>query len=102
MIGRNNQEQFGAIRGCPWPRAALRRFLLYEVFLHEFGYLQVVDAEAKTERRGSVCDWTWLKTSAFRDHIGANSHLSGKLAEKLGENLQKRAENGAKWRFFGV
>ena len=29
---------------------AIRRFLLYDVFLHELGHLQVVDAEARSDR----------------------------------------------------
>jgi tetratricopeptide (TPR) repeat protein len=44
-------SQFGAVRGCQWPALAVRRFLLYDVFLHELGHLQVVDAKAKAERR---------------------------------------------------
>jgi hypothetical protein len=30
---------------------AVRRFLLYDVFLHELGHLQVIDEEAKRVRR---------------------------------------------------
>jgi hypothetical protein len=43
-------EAFGAKRGHRWSRLAIRRFLLYVVFLHELGHLQVVDAEAKSDR----------------------------------------------------
>jgi len=42
---------FGAVRGTQWPRLAVRRFLLYEVFLHELGHLQIVNPKAKTPRR---------------------------------------------------
>jgi hypothetical protein len=42
---------FGAMRGKQWPRLAVRRFLLYNVFLHELGHLQIVDPDAKTLRR---------------------------------------------------
>ncbi len=42
---------FGAVRGCQWPRLAVRRFMLYEVFLHELGHLQLIDENAKTTRR---------------------------------------------------
>jgi cytochrome c-type biogenesis protein CcmH/NrfG len=50
---RRNQSPgtFGAIRGCQWPRLAVRRFMLYDVFLHELGHLQVVDIRAKSTRR---------------------------------------------------
>ena len=42
---------FGAVRGRQWPRLAVRRFLLYEVFLHELGHLQIADPAAKTLHR---------------------------------------------------
>jgi hypothetical protein len=42
---------FGAARGSQWPPLAIRRFVLYSTLLHELGHLQVVDSEAKTERR---------------------------------------------------
>jgi hypothetical protein len=43
-------EQFGAIPGRKWPALAIRRFLLYEVFLHELGHLQLVNGEARSNR----------------------------------------------------
>jgi hypothetical protein len=43
-------EQFGVKRGEKWPPLAIRRFLLYDVFLHELGHLQVVDERTKSER----------------------------------------------------
>ncbi len=42
---------WGARRGTQWPEVAIRRFLLYDVFLHQLGHLQVVDAGAKSDRR---------------------------------------------------
>ena len=42
---------FGAIRGSQWPPLAIRRFLLYDVFLHELGHMQIVDPDASTRRR---------------------------------------------------
>jgi hypothetical protein len=42
---------FGASRGRQWPRLAVRRWFLYDVFLHELGHLQIVDPSAKTARR---------------------------------------------------
>jgi len=44
-------EEFGARRGTQWPEVAIRRFLIYDVFLHELGHLQIVDSRAKTARR---------------------------------------------------
>jgi hypothetical protein len=45
---RNGQrpEEFGARRGEKWPRLAIRRFMLYDVFLHELGHLQLIDEDA--------------------------------------------------------
>jgi hypothetical protein len=43
-------EQFGAPRGRKWPALAIRRFMLYEVFLHELGHLQIVDPTARSKR----------------------------------------------------
>jgi hypothetical protein len=42
---------FGAQRGRQWPSLAVRRFLLYDTFLHELGHLQVVDPSARNVRR---------------------------------------------------
>ena len=43
-------EHFGAKRGQKWPALALRRFLLYGVFLHELGHLQLIDAGRPSKR----------------------------------------------------
>ena len=43
-------EQFGAIPGRKWPELAIRRFMLYVVFLHELGHLQSVDGKARSDR----------------------------------------------------
>ncbi|SRR5581483_9223618 len=43
-------EQFGARRGQKWPALAVRRFILYDVLLHEIGHLQLVDEERRSER----------------------------------------------------
>jgi hypothetical protein len=43
-------SQFGALRGRHWPQLAIRRFLLYDVFLHELGHLQVVRENAQSDR----------------------------------------------------
>lgn len=51
LVRGQSPEQFGAKRGSQWPAPAIRRFLLYDVFLHELGHLQVVDEEARFPRR---------------------------------------------------
>jgi len=48
---RQTPGLFGAVRGRQWPVLAVRRFLLYDVFLHELGHIQVVDPWQKDPRR---------------------------------------------------
>jgi hypothetical protein len=43
-------EQFGAWRGRKWPTLAIRRFLLYDVFLHELGHLQLINERLRSDR----------------------------------------------------
>jgi hypothetical protein len=43
-------EQFGARNGVQWTTLAVRRFLLYAVFLHELGHMQLVDERRQNER----------------------------------------------------
>ncbi|MBO0858981.1 MAG: hypothetical protein J2P21_11010 [Chloracidobacterium sp.] len=43
-------EQFGAKYGEQWPPLAVRRFLLYDVLLHEVGHLQLVNPRTKSAR----------------------------------------------------
>lgn len=42
---------FGAKRTRQWPELAVRRFLLYEVLLHEIGQLQIINPDSKDLRR---------------------------------------------------
>ena len=50
LVKGQSCEQFGAKRGEKWPSLAIRRFLLYDVLLHELGHLQVVNERTKSER----------------------------------------------------
>jgi hypothetical protein len=43
-------EQFGAKRGEKWPSLAIRRFMLYNVFLHELGHLQLINRDTRSLR----------------------------------------------------
>lgn len=43
--------EFGAPARGQWPPWAIRRFLLYDVLLHEIGHLQVVDSKNKNVNR---------------------------------------------------
>ncbi len=66
FLARNQcPEQFGARRGAQWPHLAVRRFLLYDVFLHELGHLQVVDEHRKSKRLRYARE---KKAQEFADH----------------------------------
>jgi len=47
---RQTCEQFGARRGHKWPALAIRRFMLYDVFLHELGHLQRIKEGTRSVR----------------------------------------------------
>ena len=51
LVRGQSPRRFGAKRGTQWPKLAIRRFLLYDVLLHELGHLQIVHDKAKTARR---------------------------------------------------
>lgn len=44
-------ETFGALRGSQWPVLAVRRFMLYDVLLHELGHLQVILPDSRNPNR---------------------------------------------------
>ncbi len=48
---RSGIRPFGAVRGRQWSTIAVRRFLLYDVFLHELGHLQIVEPSTRRVRR---------------------------------------------------
>lgn len=43
-------EKFGALRALKWPALAVRRFMLYNVFLHELGHLQLINVRSSSDR----------------------------------------------------
>jgi hypothetical protein len=47
---RISTADFGAEFGHQWPVLAVRRFMLYDVLLHEIGHLQVFDAHRPSRR----------------------------------------------------
>jgi hypothetical protein len=47
---RISTADFGAQFGRQWPALAARRFMLYNVLLHEIGHLQVFDAHRPSRR----------------------------------------------------
>jgi hypothetical protein len=62
---RRSPREFGAVRGRQWPELAVRRFLLYDVFLHELGHLQIIEPEAKRLRRKFASE---TKAQEFADY----------------------------------
>jgi hypothetical protein len=46
----HSPETFGAKRSQKWPVLAVRRFMLYDVFLHELGHLQLINEKARSAR----------------------------------------------------
>ena len=50
LVKGQSPATFGAQRGAQWPHLAVRRFMLYDVFLHELGHLQLVDEKTKSKR----------------------------------------------------
>ncbi len=44
---KQSARQFGAPARGQWPPWAIRRFLLYDVFLHELGHLQLLNPKSR-------------------------------------------------------
>lgn len=72
-----NGAEFGAQRGTQWPQLAVRRYMLYDVFLHELGHLQLVDGNRRSERLRFALErhaeefadkWRRQLWSAYFDH----------------------------------
>ena len=51
LVKGQTPRQFGAKRGAQWPKLAIRRFILYDVLLHEIGHLQEIYPQARNPRR---------------------------------------------------
>ena len=49
LRGGETPEEFGAKRGQKWPPLAIRRFMLYDVFLHELGHLQLINDRSRSD-----------------------------------------------------
>ena len=64
-IRKVSPRTFGAKRGKQWPRLAVRRFLLYDTFLHELGHLQLINPKAQSKRRKFASE---SKAQEFADY----------------------------------
>jgi len=74
-------EEYGAVRGRQWPSMAIRRFLLYDVFLHELGHLQVISEEARTVRRKYAMETRAHEFAAhWRNHLWSQRFVHPDLA----------------------
>src|SRR5262249_7292419 len=70
---RRSPRKFGAVRGCQWSELAVRRFVLYDVFLHELGHLQIIEPDAKRLRRKFASE---TKAQEFADYWRAKLWLN--------------------------
>jgi len=70
---RRSPREFGAVRGQQWSELAVRRFVLYDVFLHELGHLQIIEPEAKRLRRRFASE---TKAQEFADDWRAKLWLN--------------------------
>jgi hypothetical protein len=52
LVKGQTPAQFGAKIGHKWPVLAVRRFMLYDVFLHELGHLQPIEERVHSPRLG--------------------------------------------------
>ena len=73
---RTSPREFGADRGRPWPRVAVRRFLLYDVFLHELGHCSDPTKRYAKERKAQEFADYWRKElwSKPFDHPAPEHH----------------------------
>jgi len=58
-------RKFGAKRGTQWREIAIRRYLLYDVFLHELGHLQIIHEQAPKQDKKFANE---LKAQEFADY----------------------------------
>ena len=90
-------ERFGANRGHKWPVLAVRRFMLYNVFLHELGHLQLVNERTLSQRLKYAreklaqefatewCDRLWSKPFDHPDPVH-NPPLPNEIASVLAQD----------------
>jgi len=114
---------FGALWGSQWPVKAIRRFMLYDVLLHEVGHLQVVIPSSKNPRRKFADEpkadefadqWReklWSQTfdhpnpvhnppSQEEIHLLTESWIEANLAYKKGVECNKYKKNNQAEKYF--
>ena len=65
LVRGQKPETFGAKAGRQWPELAVRRFMLYDVMLHEIGHLQIIHPNNSNFRRKFAAE---TKAQEFADH----------------------------------
>lgn len=102
-LHRRSPREFGAAHGQQWPELAVRRFMLYYVFLHELGHLQIVDPVAREIRRKFASeriaqefsdDWRvrlWSNEFVHPDPV----HNAPSLVEREQMDAMSRRDKGA-------
>ena len=90
---------FGAVRGRQWPELAVRRFMLYDVFLHELGHLQIVLPKAARLRRKFAGE---TKAQGFADYwrkklwLDRFDHVDPVHNKATREELEKSNQDSAR------
>lgn len=66
LVKRQSALEFGTLPRGQWTPWAVRRFLLYDVFLHEIGHLQIVNAKKSDFNRKFASE---SKAQEFADNL---------------------------------
>lgn len=65
LIPPETAAMYGAVHGMQWPPLAVRRFMLYDVLLHEIGHLQSVGDRPGSDRRAFARE---TRAQEFAEH----------------------------------
>jgi hypothetical protein len=71
LHGGQSADEFGAPKRGQWPPWAVRRFLLYDVLLHEIGHLQIVNETASRVQRKFASE---TRAQEFADEMRRTLH----------------------------
>jgi hypothetical protein len=71
LHGGQSAAEFGAPKQGQWPPWAVRRFVLYDVLLHEVGHLQEIDSKASRVQRRFASE---TRAQEFADEMRRTLH----------------------------
>jgi hypothetical protein len=103
LVRGQSPGMFGAVRGEKWLEVSVRRFLLYDVLLHELGHLQLIDPTSKNvrrkyanEKRAQAFADTWRK-ELWQIYFDHPDPVHNPPADIEGEHLERgqQDEQGA-------